>query len=212
MSSICSSTRHRGLKTLQPGRHPETCRGPCQSFVNERQTTQTTTTMACNDAAHGQAQGRDELQPAVVQSLDSFIHEVRLLLLLLCFLCVCVCVFVISPRNKIVCKPGRVLFIAIVVACCRSSCCSCCLCCCCCLKVCVFDSFRGVFLPALPRDLVVAADIVAFPAWQSVKTLSKSSSRADWSRSTSASQSQSQTQTQTQSQSQTQDRASKDVN
>lgn len=81
--------QHRGLKTLQPGRHPETCRGPCQSFVNERQTTQTA--MACNDAAHGQAQGRDELQPAVVQSLDSFIHEVRLLLLLLCSLCVCVC-------------------------------------------------------------------------------------------------------------------------
>lgn len=47
-----------------------------------------------------------------------------------CAFCVCVCVFVISPRNKIVCKPGRVLFIAIVVACCRSSCCSCCLCCC----------------------------------------------------------------------------------
>lgn len=90
---------------------------------------------------------------------------------------VCVCVFVISPRNKIVCKPGRVLFIAIVVACCRSSCCSCC-----CfvvvaaLKFAFFDSFRGVFLPTLPRDLVVAADIVAFPAWQSVKTLSKSSS------------------------------------
>lgn len=166
--------QHRGLKTLQPGRHPETCRGPCQSFVNERQTTTTTTTMACNDAAHGQAQGRDELQSAVVQSLDSFIQEVRLLLLLWC---VCVCVFVISPRNKIVCKPGRVLFIAIVVACCRSSCCSCC-----CfvvvaaLKFAFFDSFRGVFLPALPRDLVVAADIVAFPAWQSVKTLSKSSS------------------------------------
>lgn len=78
------------------------------------------------------------------------------------------------------------------------------------LKFAFFDSFRGVFLPALPRDLVVAADIVVFPAWQSVKTLSKSSSRADWSRSTSTSQSQSQTQTQ--SQSQTQDRASKDVN
>lgn len=80
--------QHRGLKTLQPGRHPETCRGPCQSFVNERQTTTTMKTMACNDAAHGQAQGRDELQSAVVQSLHSFIHEVRLLLLLWC---VCVC-------------------------------------------------------------------------------------------------------------------------
>lgn len=114
---------------------------------------------------------RDELQSA--QSLDSFMKFAFFIVVL----SPCVCVCVISPRNKIVCKPGRVLFIAIVVACCRSSCCRCC----CCLKVCFFDSFRGVlFLCRLCQDLVVAVavavDNVAFPAWQSVKTLSKLSS------------------------------------